>query len=338
MTIARSFTNGFQLTDYSEPLLLIPNTWGLINELGIFSPESISQNTVTIESTTGTLGLITDRFRGDRNNVSRDENRIIRAMPLGHFPLDDSIKPEDIQGVRAYGTSEAAETEANVIARKLERIRRNHAVTLEFARAQAITQGTVYAPNGTISGNFYTEFGVTRKEIDFVLGVATTNILGKSEEGIAHIQDNIMSGETVSNIIVLCSPEFFAKLIDHASVKEAYKYYSSTQEPLRQRLGTGIYRRFIHGSVEYIEYRGSYNGQRLIPANEAYMLPQGTTDTFKTFFGPANRFSHVNTLGEQAYVWAFRNPTDTEITIQSESNFLNLVRRPQCVVKLTTAA
>ena len=337
MTIARSFTNGFQLTDYSEPLLLIPNTWGLINELGIFSDESVSQNTVTIESTTGTLGLITDRFRGDRNNVSRDENRVLRAMPLGHFPLDDSIKPEDIQGVRAYGTSEAAETEAAVIARKLERIRRNHAVTLEFARAQAITQGTVYAPNGTISGNFYTEFGVTRKEIDFNLSVATTNILGKSEEGIAHIQDNIMSGESVSNIIVLCSPEFFSKLIDHASVKEAYKYYSSTQEPLRQRLGTGIYRRFIHGSVEYIELRGSYNGQRLIPANEAYMLPQGTTDTFKTFFGPANRFSHVNTLGEQAYVWAFRNPTDTEITIQSESNFLNLIRRPQAVVKLTTS-
>jgi len=165
MTIARSFTNGFQLTDLTQDLLLIPNTWGLINELGIFSPESISQNTVTIESTTGTLGLITDRVRGDRNNVSRDENRVLRAMPLGHFPLDDSIKPEDIQGVRAYGTSEAAETEAAVIARKLERIRRNHAVTLEFARAQAITQGTVYAPNGTISGNFYTEFGVTRKEI-----------------------------------------------------------------------------------------------------------------------------------------------------------------------------
>ena len=337
MTIARSFTNGFQLTDLSESLLLIPNTWGLINELGIFSDESVSQNTVTIESTTGTLGLITDRVRGDRNNVSRDEIRVLRAMPLGHFPLDDAIKPEDIQGVRAYGTADAAETEAAVIARKLERIRRNHAITLEFARAQALTQGTVYAPNGTISGNFYTEFGVTRKEIDFVLGSAVTNILGKSEEGIAHIQDNIMSGEAISEIIVLCSPEFFAKLIDHASVKEAYKYYTSTQEPLRNRLGTGIYRKFLHGNVLYIDYRGSYNGQRLIPANEAYMLPTGTTDTFKTYYGPANRFSHVNTLGEQAYVWTFRNPTDTEITIQSESSFLNLIRRPQAVVKLFTA-
>ena len=337
MTTARSFTNGFQLTDLTQDLMLIPNTWGLINELNIFSPESVSQHSVTVESTSGTLGLITDRVRGDRNNVSRDELRTLRSFPVPHFPLDDAVKPEDIQGVRAYGTSEAAETEANVIARKLERIRRNHAVTLEFARAQALTQGTIYAPNGTVSGNYYTEFGVTRKEIDFVLGTATTNLLAKSEEGIAHIQDNILSGESVNNIIILCSPEFFSKIIDHASVKEAYKYYSSTQEPLRQRLGTGVYRRFTHGSVEYIEYRGSYNGQRLIPVGEAYMLPQGTSDTFKTYFSPANRFSHVNTLGEQAYVWTMRDPNDTEITIQSESNFINLIRRPQCVVKLITS-
>ena len=337
MPIARSFTNVFQLTDLTPDLMLIPNTWGLINELGIFSNEPIAQNTITVESTTGTLGLITDRVRGDRNNVNRDDNRVLRSLPLPHYPLDDSIKPEDIQGIRAYGTSEAAETEANVIARKLERIRRNHAVTLEYARAQAITQGTIYAPNGTVSGNYFTEFGVVRKEIDFVLGTATTNILGKSEEGIAHIQDNIMSGEAVSSIVVICSPEFFAKLIDHASVKEAYKYYSSTQEPLRQRLGTGVYRRFIHGSVEYIEYRGSYNGQRLIPVGEAYMLPQGTTDTFKTYFGPANKFSFVHTLGEEAYVWVQRDQNDSEITIQSESNFLNLIRRPQVSVKLTTS-
>lgn len=337
MTTARSFTNDFQLTDLTQDLMLIPNTWGLINELNIFSPESVSQHSVTVESTSGTLGLITDRVRGDRNNVSRDELRTLRSFPVPHFPLDDAVKPEDIQGVRAYGTSEAAETEANVIARKLERIRRNHAVTLEFARAQALTQGTIYAPNGTVSGNYYTEFGVTRKEIDFVLGTATTNLLAKSEEGIAHIQDNILSGESVNNIIVLCSPEFFSKLIDHASVKEAYKYYSSTQEPLRQRLGTGVYRRFIHGSVEYIEYRGSYNGQRMIPVGEAYMLPQGTSDTFKTYFGPANKFSSIHTLGEEAYVWTFRDQYDSEITIQSESNFINLIRRPQCVVKLTTS-
>ena len=333
MTIARSFTNGFQLTDLSESILLIPNTWGLINELGIFSEQSVSQHSITLESTAGTIGLITDRVRGERNNVSRDEVRRLYSYAVPHFPLSDAVKPEDIQGIRAYGTADAAETEANVIARKLERIRRNHAITLEFARAQAITTGTVYAPNGTVAANYYTDFGVTRKEIDFVLSTATTNLLGKLEEGLAHVQDNILSGEVINDVVILCSPEFFSKFIDHASVKEAYKYYSSTQEPLRQRLGTGIYRSFYHGGCLLLEYRGRYNGQRLIPAGDAYMLPKGTSESFITAFSPCNRFSFVNSLGEQVYAFTSRDGNDSEIAIESESNFINILRKPQCVVR-----
>jgi hypothetical protein len=333
----RSFEKPFELVDYTEELLLVPNKWGLINELGLFGEEGVAQHSVTVESSEGTLGLVTDKVRGERNNVGKSDTRALRSFPIPHFPMDDAVKPEDVQGKRAYGSADQAETEAAVIARKLERIRMNHAVTLEAARAFAITNGAIYAPNGTVSGNFYTDFGITRKSIDFVLGTSTTDLNAKSEEGIAHIQDTIQSGEVVSNIIVLCSPAFFGKLINHATVKEAYKYYTSTQEPLRNRLGSGVYRRFVHGGVEYVEYRGSYNGTALIPAGEAYMLPQGTSDMFKTYFSPANKFSHVNTVGEQAYVFTYRSPTDSEILIQSEANFLNLIRRPQAVVKLTTS-
>ena len=87
MTIARSFTNGFQLTDVSESILLIPNTWGLINELGIFSEQSVSQHSITLESTSGTIGRITDRVRGERNNVSRDDVRRLYSYAVPHFPL-----------------------------------------------------------------------------------------------------------------------------------------------------------------------------------------------------------------------------------------------------------
>jgi hypothetical protein len=333
----RSFEKPFELVDYTEELLLVPNKWGLINELGLFGEEGVAQHSVTVESSEGTLGLVTDKIRGERNNVNKDDTRALRSFAIPHFPMDDAVKPEDVQGKRAYGSADQAETEAAVIARKLERIRMNHSVTLEAARAYAITVGAIYAPNGTVSGNFYTDFGITRKSIDFVLGTSTTDLNAKSEEGIAHIQDTIQSGEVVSNIIVLCSPAFFGKLINHATVKEAYKYYTSTQEPLRNRLGSGVYRRFVHGGVEYIEYRGSYNGAALIPAGEAYMLPQGTADMFKTYFSPANKFSHVNTIGEQAYVFTYRDPKDSEIIIQSEMNMLNLIRRPQAVVKLTTS-
>lgn len=338
MPTVRSFEKPFEVVDYTQELLLVPNTWGLINDLSIFRNEPVAQHSITVESSAGTLSVIADQPRGARNNVNKDDTRQLRSFAIPHFPLDDQVTPNDVQGKRAYFDPDAPETEAAVIARKLERIRRNHAVTVEAARAFAITNGAVYAPNGTVVGNYYTDFGVTRKQVDFVLGTAGTDVTAKGEEVIAHIQDNILTGETVTGVTALCSPEFFAKLIAHATIKEAYKYYTSTQEPLRQRLGgNGLYRRFEFGGITYIEYRGVYNGTRLIPANDAYFLPNGTSETFISYFSPANKFSHVNTLGEEAYVFAYRDQKDEEILLQSEHNALHLVRRPAAVVRGLTS-
>jgi Phage major capsid protein E len=333
MPTVRSLEKPFELVDYTEELNLIPNTWGLINELGVFRSESVAQHSITIESKAGTLGVITDQVRGARNLVNKDEVSALRSFAIPHFPLDDYISPQDLQGKRAYGTSDTAETEAAVIARKLARIRMNHAVTMETARAFAITNGAVYAPNGTVVGNYYTDFGVTRKEVDFVLGTTATDVIAKAEEVIAHIQDNILSGESVTSVVALCSPVFFGKLIAQAGIKEAYKFYTSTQEPLRKRLGSGLFRRFEHGGVEFVEYRGTYNGTALIPTGDAYFLPRGTADMFISYFSPANKFSHVNTLGEEAYAFTYRDSKDEKIEMQTEHNALHLIRRPAAVVR-----
>lgn len=333
MAIIRSFDRPFEMVDLTEELNLVPNTWGLINELGIFRNESVTQHTVMVESTSGSLSVIGDTVRGVRNLVNKDDTRQIRSFAIPHFTLDDAVSPMDLQGKRAYG-SDNADTEAEVVARKLERIRRNHAITMEAARAYALTTGAIYAPNGTVVDSYYTSFGITRKEIDFVLGTSTTELTLKIEEAIAHIQDNQLSGEVMSNVVVLCSPEFFGKLITHATIKDAYKYYTSTQEPLRQRLGSGLYRRFVHGGVEFIEYRGSYNGTRLIPVGDAYALPMGSSDTFISYFSPANKLSLANTLGQEVYAFQYRDPKDEGLLLQTESNQLHLVRRPQTVVRL----
>ena len=333
MATIRSFDKPFEVVDLTEELNLIPNTWGLINEMGLFRSESVTQHSINVEATSGTLSVIGDAVRGARNLVNKDDTRNIRSFPIPHFPLDDAISPTDLQGKRAYG-SDQADTEAAVVARKLERIRRNHAVTMEAARAYALTTGAIYAPNGTVADNYYTSFGITRKEIDYVLGTGTTDIVAKIEEGIAHIQDNITSGEVVNSVTAICSPAFFAKLIAHANVKAAYQYYASTQEPLRNRLGSGVYRRFSHGGIDFIEYRGSYNGTALITAGDAYLVPMGTQDTFISYFSPANKMSLVNTLGMENYAFQYRDSKDEGILLQSESNQLHLVRRPQAVVRL----
>lgn len=341
--IIRSFANGFEVADWTEEINIIPNSWGTIRELGIFTEESVAEHVVYFEEIIQDGALLVDRVRGDRANVGKDYSRKIHTFGIPHFNEDDYISPQDLQGKRAYGKAAEAENLVAVRARKMERLRRVHAWTLEVARAQAITAGTVYAPNGTVSQDWYTEFGVTRKSIDFLLGTSTTEVLAKIEEGIAHIQDNAF-GETVTGTVVLCSPEFFAKLISHASVKTAYQYFSSAQDPLRQRLaGASGRREFVHGGTRFIELRdtfggtiGAGTGTRLIPSGKAYMVPQGT-DSFKTYFSPANRFGLVNTLGEQLYMFETADPKGTRIEIESETNFVNALMRPALVVEFTTS-
>lgn len=332
--ITRSFDKAFEVVDYTQEIVNIPVTYGLVNELGLFAQEPVSQHSVVVESINGTLSLLVDKFRGERNTVNKDDTRQLRAFAIPHMPLDDSISPNDLQGKRAYANPDQPDTEAAVIARKLQRIRQNHEAHIEFSRMFSISTGSVYAPSGTVTENFYTSFGVTRKEIDFVLGTATTELASKISEGIDHIQDNVLDGSVVRDIIVLCSPEFFDRLISHATVKEAYKFYASTQEPLRERLGSGFYERFSYKGVTFIRYRGGYQGQRFIPAGEARMLPQGVNDAFVTLMSPANKFQYANTLGEFMYTFAYRNNTDDAILFQSEHNHLHMLKRPQTVLRL----
>lgn len=336
--IIRSFGNNFEVQDWTEEVNVVPNQWGTIGQMGIFSEEPVAEHVVVFEEITKDGALIVDRVRGDRATQAKGAGRKLHTFAVPHFPHDDNISPQDVQGKRAYGKPSEVETLEAVRARKMERIRQNHAWTLEFARAQAITLGTVYAPNGTVSQNWFTEFGVARKSVDFLLGTPGTEVLAKIEEGIAHIQDNAF-GESIGGTVVLTSPEFFAKLIVHASVKTAYQYYSSTQEPLRQRLGgaNAIQRRFVHGGTEFVEMRDTYAGQRLIPAGKAFMVPTGTQNCFKTYFSPANRFGLVNTLGEQVYLFESADSKGTKIELESESNFVNALLRPAIVVEFTTS-
>lgn len=339
--IVRSFTNGFEVQDWTEEVNVIPNQWGTIGQLGLFSVEPVAEHVVVFEEIVKDGALIVDRVRGDRGQVGKDATRKLHTFAVPHFPYDDYISPKDVQGKRAYGAPAQAETLAAVRTRKLERIRQNHAWTLEAARAQLIVASTVYSPSGTVSQNWDTEFGVTRLSVDFVLGTPATEILAKIEQGIAKIQDNAF-GAQFTGTLVLCSPLFFSKLIAHASVKAAYQYYSSTQEPLRNRLGgpMALHRTFDYGGTTFIELRDAYNGTQLIPNGsfgDAYMVPTGTQNVFKTYFSPADRFDLVNTLGEQIYVFESADQKGTKIELESESNFVNALLRPAMVVKFTSS-
>lgn len=348
--IVRSYNNNFEVMDWTEEVRVIPNQWGFLEGLGLFEVEPVSQHTVTFEESTLYGALLIDKVRGERGTQGQDGGRKVHAFSIPHFPHDDTISPQDLQGKLAYSGKTAAgqvvDTKEAVRAKKLVRMRQNHAWTLEYARAQLITAGTVYAPGNTVAQNWNTEFGVTRLSIDCLLGTSTTDIIAKLEQAIAQIQDNAF-GAQVDGSVTLCSPGFFAKLIAHPVVKTAYTYYKQTgANPLKERLADGfsmgMRRHLDFGGTVFVELRDSYTTQSgsvnpLIPTGKAYMVPLGTSGVFKTFFSPANRFDLVNTMGEQVYVFETPDNKGTKIELESESNFANGLMRPAMIVELTSS-
>lgn len=332
MPVTRSYSNAFEVVDYTQELNVVSNQWSLLNEVGLFQEESLSTFTVTFEEINKTLGLISDQVRGYKPQANQDYSRKIRSYNVPYFPITDQVLPQDVMGKRAYGSNNV-ETKDAVIARKIERMQASMDATKEIARWATLANGDVYSPAGVVVSNMYTDFGVSRKSVGFALGVGTTDVLSKIEEVIAHQQDNAFTGDVITGVIGYCSPQFFAALVSHPKVTAAFQYYSSTQEPLRQRVGgSGLNRRFQYGGIEFIEVRNQVAGTKFVADNTAIFVPQGTRDTFMSYYAPANRFGYENTLAEKGYVWVFNDPKGEKIEIEGEFSMINVLRRPQLVV------
>ena len=339
--ITRSFANNFAVQDWTEELAMIPNIRTPLSDLGIFRAEAVSQTTVSFEQTFGTLGLIGDVHRGGNVLANQDETRKIHTYKVPYHKVIDYLTQADVQGQRAYGSADMADTKAAVLERKMIRMKRSALMTEEYAKFYALTQGKIWSPNGTVAHNsFYTDFGVTRKEVAFDLSNAATDVVAKTEEIIAHIQDNSLSGDAYTGVVGLCSPEFFSALIAQAGVKEAYKFYSSTQEPLRQRLGgnTTLYREFTFAGCLFREVRDGVNGNRFIPANECYFVPTGTQDSFISYVAPSAKLDMANTLGENQYLWVYGDPKGEKEEMELEFSHVHLLRRPASVVRAVKGA
>lgn len=346
-----------QIFNLSDAVNIIPNNWGLLQQLGIFENHFSDQKTVFIPRTVYDQALIPDRNWDERNSASRGPTRSYLTAAIPHFPLDDYITPQDLDGKAAFSDiyqGVGLESLEATRARKMVQIRQAHSLTLEAARAQLITTGSVYAPSGTLTQsygstiNWYNEFGVTRTELAFTLSDETTNPLTFVEPALAGIQDGLQSGEIVNDFVVLASPTFFNALVTHPYVIDAYKYYQQTQG---QQVVTGRltadalgldarYRTFRFGGMLFVEYRGNYTDRNtgtttaFIPAGDAYAFPVTATNMFKTYFAPPNRFDTINQMAKESYFFEYMGLKQDKIEIETESNFMNAVMRPKALVRL----
>ena len=342
-----------KVVDRTDSLIQIPNTVGITNALGLFTPTYSTQKTVEVVRTKRGSTLLEDRNWDERNQTIAGRDRDSLLLKIPHFPADDAITPNDIDGVvSANSMAEAAELEsvANVRADKMFDLREAHGLTLEAARMQLITGGTVYAPNGTVSTNYYTEFGITREEIVTSLATSTDPRADFADAKKA-VRAGLTGGQagTVRAFVVLASDSYFQALLMNSYVTDAMKYVDNGQA-LSVLLGQGgaavpgLDARFESvtlfgitwinaGAAGYENAAGTF--VPFVPEGDAYMLPVGVRDMFKTYFAPANRFGTINRRAQGSYWYEYMNEKDDIIEIMTEQNFLNALLNPGAIVRLS---
>lgn len=331
--------------DLSTGINIIPNQWGVIGRLNIFKHKHNTQKQVMIPRKTEQQHILEDRNWDERNPSIAGAQRDYLSLAIPHYPVDDAITPNDIDGNLDFdalirGTVKL-ETVEKVRAEKMERIRRAHMLTLEFSRLQVMKDGSVYAPNGTVTTNYYTEFGLTREVISVDLASTVDAPNQTFEDAVGYLQDVQQDGGGYNtDYIALCSPEFFSALTNNAFVTERYFYVQNAQQAplLVGRLEAGApwdarFRSFEYAGIHFVEVRGSVNGVSYINANDAYLFPRGT-DYFETIFAPANRFGTVNTQALESYYFEYIDEKRSKIELMTETNFLNVLKRPDLVVTL----
>jgi hypothetical protein len=325
-------SDSFHVVAMTTAINKIPNTYGKIRELGLFPTEGVTQRTIIVEEQNGVLNLLPTRAPGAPGTVGISGKRKVRSFVIPHIPHDDAVLPEEVQGVRVFGSDNMTEAVAAKVAQKLAAMRAKHAITLEHLRMGAL-KGIILDADGSTLYNLYTEFDITAKAVDFVLGTSTTEVREKCAEVLRHIEDNL-KGEVMSRVHCLVSAEFYDKLVKHATVKEAYKYYKQTQN-----LSGDFRSAFEFGNIMFEEYRGSAtdadgNTRRFIASGEGHAFPVGTSNTFRTMFAPADFNETANTIGIELYAKQEPRKFNRGVDIHTQSNPLPICKRPEILVKV----
>ena len=211
----------FSMASLTESINILPNNYGKLEAMNLFPQKSVRTRNIAVEEMNGVLNLLPTQIPGGSATVGTRGKRKMRSFTIPHIPHDDVVLPEEVQGIRAFGSETELQAMANVITDHLQSMRNKHAITLEHLRMGAL-KGTILDADGSTLYNLYDEFEITPKTINFALGTANTDVKKKCLEVLRHIEDNLC-GEFMTGVHCLVSPEFFDALTSHSKVKEAYE-------------------------------------------------------------------------------------------------------------------
>ena len=322
----------FSMSALTAAINILPNNYGLMESMGLFPAKPVRFRSVVVEEKNGILTLLPTMPVGSPGTVGKRGKRKLRSFAIPHIPHDDVVLPEEVQGIRAFGSETEVQTVASVMAEHLQTMRNKHSIALEHLRIGAL-KGIILDADGSELYNLFDLFDITPKVVNFQLSNAATDVKKKCLDLKRYLEKNL-KGERMNGVHCLVSEEFFDALTAHDNVKAAYDRWQDGLA-LRSDLRTG----FTFAGIAFEEYSGEAsdgddNVHRFIAAGEGHAFPLGTVDTFATYFAPADFNETANTLGQPLYAKQEPRKFERGTDIHTQSNPLPMCHRPAVLVKV----
>lgn len=213
--------DAFSLSSLSAAINEQPYVPGRIGTLGLFEEDGITTTTIQIERDGDTLSLVAAGERGSPAAVVVGSKRGMIPFNTVHLPQRATIKADEIQNLRAFGSETELEALQTVVNRRLAKMRRQLDATHEFHRIGAIKGAVLDADGKTVLIDLLKYFGIDQTVIPFELGKADTEIRVKCVEVQDAIED-ALGATTYTGVRVLCGRAFWNRLIVAKAVKETY--------------------------------------------------------------------------------------------------------------------
>ncbi len=323
---------GFSLESLTAAVNREPYRPGQVSASGIFSEDGVTTTVVSIEERDGKLALAEPSPRGGPGETTGDETRSRLPFEVDHYQRDDSVKADEVQNVRAFGSEDRLETVVERVESKAQRHAADLTMTLEHQRVGAI-KGIVTAKSGTVLHNLYTRFGIAEHAaISLDLDVDATLVSSLWQDVIYGIEDDL--DEPYDGIHVFTGRDFHKALWQHKSVRDTFVFQGA--QVLRQdvpdvfEFGGATWERYRTGAKATADLGSPYIGH-----SEARVVVKGVPELFITRFAPADYEETVNTVGLPFYAkqWARQDGKGRHLQVQM--NAISLCTRPGVLRKLT---
>lgn len=310
----------------------------MLSKLGLFQSLGIRTTSLDVESYAGRLSLIQSSQRGAPSpDPLGSIKRQLRTFKAYHLERDAHVYADEVQGIRLFGSETELQAVQEIVNQRLDELRTDHEVTLEYHGANAI-QGLNLDADGSSLLNLFTEFGVVQQTQAFPFSVTTTDVRGLlvAAKRLAEVE---LGAQVVTKWLCLCDAAWFDAFVGHATVVDSFRYQEGqvNRDDLRE---TG----FAFAGITFMEYRSAVNkpdsiggSASFFPANTAWLIPVTVPSIFITRFAPADYEETVNTMGLPLYAKNVPDPSGLNKyrRINTQSNPICLCLRPRAVIKLT---